>query len=157
VPVKWQSGVARARLCAGKRGGKDGIGAETTLVACGIQRDHRVVECALIGNLSPKQRVSDFAVYMCDRLAHAFPEIAIAVAIAQLDRLPRAGRGAGGNRCPSYGPGVESYFGVNGRITARVQYLTRMHVDDFSQRCHPRFSCMLLDAFPWQSVPRATD
>ena len=54
-----------------------------------------MVEQLLLGGIAPEQRLAQLAVDRLDRAGHAFAEVAPAVAVAQLDRLLGAGRGAG--------------------------------------------------------------
>ena len=63
-----------------------------------VERDHRLVDGDLVLGVHAADRLEDLAVDGLDRLQHALAEIARLVAVAQLDRLVRAGRGARGHR-----------------------------------------------------------
>src|SRR3546814_19111712 len=94
-----------ARIGGGLRGGEadaeDRIGAEAALVRRAVEVDHRLVEFALVLGIEADQRLGDIAVHGGYRLDDTLAEIARLVAIAQLERLLRAGRGARRNPGPA--------------------------------------------------------
>ena len=74
------------------------VGAEPGLVLGAIDIDHQPVDRDLVLRIAPGQGVEQLALDRVQSLAHALAEIAIGVAVAQLDRFVLAGRGARGDR-----------------------------------------------------------
>lgn len=68
-----------------------------------IQIDHHLVDMGLAGWNHAKELGSDHLVHIGDGLEHAFPSIAIWVAVAQFDRLVLPGGCAGWNGCGNGG------------------------------------------------------
>src|SRR3546814_763798 len=82
-------------------------------------------------------RISDWSSDVCssdllDRLQHALAAIALLVAVAQLDRLVGAGRGAGGHGGAAEGAALQSDVDLDGRIAPGVQDLPGLNIDDCS-------------------------
>ena len=74
---------------------------EPRLVRRAVERDQRLVDGGLSRGVAAAQRRGDLAVDVRDGLEHALAEVALRVAVAQLDRLVLAGGGARGDgRCP---------------------------------------------------------
>ena len=65
-----------------------------------------------------------------DGLEDALAEVALLVAVAQLDRLVRAGAGPGGDRGGADGAVVEQDFDFEGGVAATVQDLAGVDVLD---------------------------
>ena len=86
------------RMRGGQRHRQQRVGAEPALGVGAVELDHRRVEPALILRVVAEQRVAQHRIDVADGLQHALAEVARLVAVAQLDRLARAGRGAGGHR-----------------------------------------------------------
>ncbi len=98
VAVERQAAGIGRRLGHRQAGAEDGVGAELALVVGPVERDHRHVDVALVFGIEAEQGVGNRPVDRVDRLQHALAEIAVLVAVAQFDRLVRAGRGARGHR-----------------------------------------------------------
>ena len=77
-----------------------------------------------------RQQVHDLAVDRADRLQHALAAVALLVAVAQLDRLVRAGRGAGRHGGAAHGAAFELDLDLDGGIAATVQDFAGANVDD---------------------------
>ena len=92
--------------------------------------DHGLVDLDLRLGVHAAKRVENLAVDGLDRVLHALAEIARLVAVAQLDRLMRAGRGA--RRHP--GAAARAVFqhdiDLHRRIAAAVQNFPADDVDD---------------------------
>jgi len=56
--------------------------------------------------------------------------VALAVAVAQLDGLALAGRGARGHRRPAPGAGLELHLRLDGRVTTRIEDFTGVETGD---------------------------
>ena len=92
-------GSAARRLRGRERDAEDGVRAEAALVRRAVELDQRAVDRRLVAvRRSPATRLRDLAVHVGDgpRDALAAP---LRAAVAQLDRLVDAGRGARRDRC----------------------------------------------------------
>ena len=113
-----------------QRDAEDGIGAEPRLVGRAVERDHRLVDLDLRLRIHAADGVENLAVDRVDRLAHALAEIALLVAVAQLDRLVRAGRGARRHRGAAERAVLQHDVDLDGRIAAAVEDFAADDVDD---------------------------
>ena len=98
---------------------------------------------ALVLGVHAGERIEDLAVDGVDRLLDALAEVARLVAVAQLDRLVRAGRGAGRHGRAAHGAVLEHDVDLDRRVAAAVQDLAADDVDDgghgrFLLSCGPR-------------------
>ena len=85
----------------------------------------------------PDERIEDLAVDGVDGLQHALAEIALLVAVAQLHRLVRAGRGARGHRRAAARAILQHHIDLDGRIAAAVEDLAADDVDDGGHGASP--------------------
>ena len=85
--------------------------------------------CDLVLGLHAADRLEDLAVDGFDRALDALAEEARA-AVAQLDRLVRAGRGAGGHGGAAHRAVFEHDVDLDGRVAAAVENLAADDVDD---------------------------
>ena len=129
VAVERLAGVHRRRLGRRQGDAQQRVGAEAALVRGAVELDHRLVEGALLGGAGADQRRGDLAVDVGDRPGDALAGPGVA-AVAQLDRLELAGRGAGGHRGEAAGAGLERDFDLDGRVAARVEDLPRVDGGD---------------------------
>ena len=98
VPVQALLRIARGRLRGGQRDGQQRIGAEPALGVGAVELDHPAIEAAWSRGSRPSSAARS-TVFTCrDGLQHAFAEIALLVAVAQLHGFARAGRCARGHR-----------------------------------------------------------
>src|SRR5205823_1164654 len=74
--------------------------------------------------------IEDFAVHRGHRLLHPLAAITLLVAVAQFDRLVRAGRGAGGNRGATERAVLQHDVDLDGRVAAAVEDFAADDVDD---------------------------
>ena len=125
VAVKRLLGVGRRRLRRRQRDAEQRVGAEPTLVRGAVELDHRRVERPLLGRAGADQGFGDLAVDVLDRLGHALAGPG-AAAVAQLDRLELAGRGAGRDRGQAASAGLEHDLDLDRRVAAGVEDLTRV-------------------------------
>src|SRR6185503_2419987 len=72
-----------------------------------------------------------------DGLGHTLAEVAILVAVAQLDGFACTRRCAGGNSGAAERAGVENHVGLDGGVAARVDDFAAADVDDLA---HNRLS-----------------
>ena len=118
------------RLRGRERDAENGIGAEPALVGGAVEPDHDLVDLDLGLGIHAADRLEDFAIDGVDRLADPLAEIALLVAVAQLDRFMRTGRGAGGNRGAAQAAVLEHHVDLDGGIAAAVENFAADDVDD---------------------------
>ena len=78
----------------GERHAEDGVGAKPRLVGRAVERDQGLVDLGLGFRLHAADGVENLGVHRGHGLLHALAEVALRIAVAQLDRLVRPGRGA---------------------------------------------------------------
>ncbi len=137
IAVERQGVGLRRRLGGGQRHAQDGVGAEPALVGRAVERDHGLVDVDLALGLETADRFEDLAVDRFDGLLHALAAVAPLVAVAQLDRLVDAGRGAGGHRRAAERAVFQNYVDLDGGIAAAVKDFA---ADDIDDRGHKVFS-----------------
>ncbi len=113
-------------MAAASENAEDRVGAEPALVGRAVQLDHRLIEGPLLGGAGAGQRRGDLTVDVGDRTRDAIASPGVA-AIAKLDRLELAGRGAGGHRGQPAGARLKPHFNLDRRIAARVKDLPRVN------------------------------
>ena len=164
IAIERQAESGRGSSRCRHRNRQDGIGAQPALVLGAIEFDHLLVDGALVGGVHVGQGVGDFAVHIFYRLQHALAQIALLVAVAQLDRLVLAGRCAAGNGRASSGSVRQGDFRLDCGVAARIENLPRLnflnlrdHVHDCW--CASFFLCgvelEIISVFPvWRGRPR---
>ena len=91
--------------------------------------------------VEPDERVVDLAVDVADGVEHALAAEAVA-AVAQLDRLELAGRGARRDDGPPARAAVEDDLDLDGRVATRVEDLA---ADDVFDGAHGADELQLFD------------
>ena len=91
VAVERQARGLGRGLGDGQRDAEDRVGAEARLVRRAVELDQRLVDGDLILGIHAADRVEDLALTLSTALQHALAAVAALVAVAQLDRLVRAG------------------------------------------------------------------
>ena len=99
------------------------------LVRRAVELDHGAVDVDLVLGLHAADRLEELAVDGLDRALDALAEIA-RTAVAKLDRLMRAGGGAGRNRGAAHRAVLQHDVDFDGRVAAAVQNLAADDVDD---------------------------
>ncbi len=112
---------------------QDGVGAQSSLVLGAVQLDHRAVQLGLSGRITANQQLADGAIDIGNSLEHALAQITALVAITQFQRFARTGGGAGGCASAAHDAAFQNHVRFNGGVTARVQNLTALDINDF---CH---------------------
>ena len=125
------------------------VGAEPALVGRAVGLDHERVDAPLIG-LASGQRRRDLAVDVGHRLGHALAEVALLVAVAQLERLALAGRGARRHRGAPGGAALEDDIDFDSRVPPRVQDLAAVH----GLNLHSDLARVISDAWCGDAVVR---
>ena len=130
IAVERQLVGSRCRLGGGERHAENGIGTEAALVGRAVESDHGFVDLDLGFGVHAAERVEEFAVDRFDRAAHALAEIALLVAVAELDRLVRSGRGAGRHGGAAARAVGQNDVDLHGRIAAAVENFAADNVDN---------------------------
>ena len=121
---------AAARLRGRERDAEDRVRAEPALVRRAVELDQRPVERRLVVGVERRARASAISPFdVRDRLRDALAAPRVA-AVAQLDRLVRAGRGARGDRRAAEGARLEQDVDLDRRVAARVEDLAGADVGD---------------------------
>ena len=100
------------------------------LVGRAVKIDHQIVDPHLLGRLDAADRIEDFALGVGHGLPHALAAVAAGIAVAQLHRLMRAGRGAGGHGGAALGARFEDHVDLDGGIAPAVEDFTAEDVGD---------------------------
>ena len=130
IAEEWHARRRRGSARVGQRDAEDGVRAETALVLGPVERDQLAIERRLISGGHAADLRLDLAVDVDDRVAHALAAVALAVAVAQLDRLVLAGARAGGDRSAPDAAVREMDVHFDRGIAARVEDLARVHLRD---------------------------
>ena len=139
VPEERDPGVRCAGLCCGERGPEDRVRTESALVRGAVERDQRGIEPCLVGRVEAGEACGDLAVHIGNRVRDALAAEGRS-AVAQLDRLVHAGRGARGNRRAAERAGLEPNVDLDGRIAARIEHPPAVNLGDPAQRS-ASFAC----------------
>ena len=93
--------------------------------------DHRLVDASPGRRRRGRESASKISPFTASTaFSTPLPPIALLVAVAQLDRLVRAGGGAGRHGGAADGAALQRDIDLDGRIAAAVQDLPRVDVDD---------------------------
>ena len=111
---------------------ENGVGAKVRLVVSAIGFDHGRVQLALLRRVAPQQQFPDGAIDVPDRLQYTLAEVALAVAIAQLQRLPGAGRGTGGRAGHTDCAAGQGHLGHDRRIAAGIHDFKGLYVGNLA-------------------------
>ena len=137
VLVQGKLGGFRCSASGCQGGAQNGVGAELALVVGAVGLDHLVVDSALIVGLKANQHVGDFLVNVGNGLQRALAQITLGIAIAKLDGLECARRSAGRNHSAANGTIVQRDLDLDRGITARIQNLATVHIDDDAHGMQP--------------------
>ena len=130
VAVERQAGGLGGGLGHGERDAEDGVGTQPSLVRRAVEGDHRLVDRDLILGIHAADRVEDLVLHRLDGLEHALAVVAALVAVAQLDRLVGAGRGARGHGGAAERTVLEKDIDLDGGVAAAVENLAGGDVGD---------------------------
>ena len=129
VAVERDAGLRGGGLGRRERDAEDRVRAETALVRRAVGVDQRGVDRGLVGGVETGDGLAQRAVHVRDGPGDALAAPRGA-AVAQLDRLVHAGRGARRDDRRSGGAGLEPDVDLDGRVPARVEHLPPAHVGD---------------------------
>jgi len=122
--------------CCGHGDRENRVGTEASLGWCAVERNHFVVEAALIGRVKSSNCFGNFIVRVSNGFERALAEIFRFVAVAQFDRFMFAGGGSAGDGSAAKNAGLEEDVGFNGRISARIENLARVGFADLRGHCY---------------------
>ena len=134
VGVERQAGGAGRRLGDRERGAQDGVGPQPLLRGGAVQVDQVAVDQRLVPGVHAAERPGDLPLDVLDRLGHPLAAVALA-AVAQLQGLAAAGRGAGRHRRAPPRPSFQKAFDLEGRVTAGIENLSGVDLVDREHRC----------------------
>ena len=123
VAEQLQAAGRRGGLGDGERHAEDGVRAEPGLVRRAVQVDQLLVDDALLDRLDAGQLGADLVEHRGDRALDALAEVALRVAVAQLDGLVLTGRRAGRDRGALQRAVVQRDLDLDGGVASRVQDL----------------------------------
>jgi hypothetical protein len=123
IAVERQPGLLARRARRGHRNGKERVRAEARLVLGAVEVEKRAIDERLLGSVETDDRLGNFRVHELHGLQHALAAVTSLVAVAQLDRLERAGGGAGRDRSAADGAVVQAHLDLDGRVATRVENL----------------------------------
>ena len=97
------------------------------------------------------QGVGDFAVHIFHRLQHTLAQVALLVAVAQLDRLVLAGGGSAGDGGASSGSVRQDDFRLDRGVAARIENLPRLNFLNLRDHVHDcRCASFFLCGWDWK-------
>jgi hypothetical protein len=116
VAVQGQAGFLGGRAGHGHRHGQHRVGAQAALVVGAVQVDQRLVQEVLLGGVEAQHRLGDLGVDVLHGLEHALAQVALRIAVAQLDGFARAGGRARGHGRAAHGAGLQQHVAFHGGI-----------------------------------------
>ncbi len=112
-----------------KRNAENGIGAEAALIGSAVEFDHGAIHRDLIERVESLDFGVNLGVYEVHRFGHALAKEGLA-AIAQLNRLMRAGGGARGDRGATEAAVIEHHIHFDRGVAAAVENLPSGDIDN---------------------------
>ena len=128
VAEQRKVGGVGCRLGHRERDAEQGVGAEAAFVRSRVEVDQQRVDETLLAGLdvAPDELRADRVEHGGDGLADALAAVAF-FAVAQFDRLERAGRRAAWHRGPAQRAVGEGHLDLDGGVTARIEDLARSY------------------------------
>ena len=131
VTVERQAGRVGRGAGDGQRDAEDRVGAEVRLVGRAVEVDHRLVDEALVVGVEALERRADLLDDTGHGLLHALAAVRL-LAVAQLDRLERSGRGTARDRRAGERTVVQRHLDLDRGVAPRVEDLAG--ADSFDDR-----------------------
>ncbi len=120
----------RRRVRRRERNPQQRVRPQHRLVGAAVELDQSRIQRRLVGRIHTRQRVGNTVVDVRNGLAHALPAVTRWIAVAKLDRLALAGGSARRHRGSARDAVFKHDFGLQGRITARIEDFPGMDVLD---------------------------
>ena len=130
IPPERLSLARRRGAGRRERDGEDGVCAEPRFVFRAVQLAHGLVERALLPRVEAPQQLEYLVVDVRLRVQDALAAVARTVAVAQLDGLVRAGRGAGRHGGDAERAVLQPYLRFQRGVAAGIQDLASVNVYD---------------------------
>ena len=134
IAVQRKAGRLSGSLGGRQRNAENRVRSQSALVGAAVELDHRLVDLQLVLGVHAADCIEDLAVDGVDGLLDALAKITLA-AIAQLDRLVRAGGGARRHCSAAKSTVLKMHIDFNRRIAAAVENLTPDNVDNGRHCC----------------------
>jgi hypothetical protein len=150
--------LGRRGLGGGQRHAEDRVRPQPALVGRAVQVDHRPVEARLVGRVEAGHRTGQLAVDVGHGVRDGLAAPGIA-AVAQLDRLELACRGAARHRGPAGGARGEDHVDLDRGIAAAVEDLAGVDLLDLAHGRGMLVGCGVRkrgDRRRWDTRPHAT-
>jgi hypothetical protein len=109
---------------------EDGVGAEVRLVVRAVELDHGAIDRAWSVASMPMTASAISSLTLDDGAGHALAEVAVLVAVAELDGLELAGGRAAGHGGAAGRAVLQDDFRLERGVAARVEDLTGMYAGD---------------------------
>ena len=135
IAIERQLYRVRGSTRDGHRDAQDCVGPQLGLVRRSVQVDKQPVDAHLVEGVTAKQLGPNGLVHVPHRMQDALAAVAGRVAVAQLDRLMRAGGGAGGHCGAALRAVLQHDIDLDGRIAAAVENFAADDVDDGGHGC----------------------
>lgn len=132
VAIQLQARRLRSSARDGEGHAEDGVRAKRALVGSSVGSDEGGIDRALVERVHADYRLGALLVHMVDGLDHALAQIAILIAVTQLNSLERASRSAGGNHRAAERAVVERHLDLDGGIAARIKHLATIDVQNLT-------------------------
>jgi hypothetical protein len=125
-PTYRKSGSAQASAAARQ----DRVGAERRLHLGAVELDHEAVDLGLLARVHPEDLGRDRLVHVLHGLEDALAPVALLISVAQLERLARAGRGAGGDARAGRRSALEKTLDLDRGVAAGIEDLAGVNAFD---------------------------
>ena len=110
-------------LSHGEGNAEDGVGTEVGLGLRAVEREHLVVDAALIEYAVTQENGRDLLVDVGNGLERTLTAVTLLVAVAEFEGFVLTGRGTGGNRCTTHHAVFERYVYFYCGIAAGIENL----------------------------------
>ena len=130
IAIERQSGLFGRSLGNRHRHRQRCVGAESGLVVGTVEFDQDLVDIRLLAGVEAHDRLGNLGVDVLDRTQHTFATVTRRIAIAQFDRLARAGRGPGWHGCTAHRARFKQYIAFDRGVAAGIDHLTSDNVDN---------------------------
>src|SRR5690606_20636194 len=130
VTVKWLAALLRCSFCDSQGNAQDSVSTKFTFVLRTIQFKHNLIDGILFEHVYALQCFSNNRIDIFYCLQNALTQVYAFVAVAQFNCLVSACRSTRRNSCTTYKTVLGSNINFNSWVSARVQNLARMNIDN---------------------------
>src|SRR5690606_481574 len=118
VLVQFHAFGSRSGFGSGQRHGQNGVSAQLGFVLGSVQRQHGVVQRALVGGIHTQQSVFNVAVHVGNGFQYAFAQVTGFIAVTQFQSFTGTGRRATRSTGSTEKTAFQSNVRFNGRVAA---------------------------------------